>query len=134
MTTQPLRRINRQKSPIMSRRTLLAALFVFATAFTAEGRSFRVDEVPNGAALSCATCHVDPNGAGARNNFGIDVETFFLDAAGSVLWGSDLAMLDSDGDGFTNGDELGDPEGFWSAGDDPPPFAATYPGDAASSP
>ena len=37
-----------------------------------------------------------------------------------VLWGSELANMDADGDGFTNGEELGDPDGTWLEGDPSP--------------
>ncbi len=33
-----------------------------------------------------------------------------------VQWGPALAALDSDGDGFTNGEELQDPNGTWEVG------------------
>ena len=44
-----------------------------------------------------------------------------------------MASLDSDGDGVSNGAELGDPDGIWVVGDPDPanPFA---PGDPESTP
>lgn len=72
-------------------------------------RSFRVDQVPNGRRFGCNTCHTRGGGS-PRNPFGLDIENKFLDG-GNVVWNSDLAALDSDGDDYTNGDELGDPEG-----------------------
>ena len=40
--------------------------------------------------------------------------------------------LDSDGDGQTNGQELGDPCGVWSSGESPSYEDASHPGDAES--
>ena len=57
---------------------------------------------------------------GSANPFGLTVEGDFLTAinlSGNVIWGPELAAIDSDGDGFTNGEELGDPEGTWQPGD-----------------
>ena len=62
------------------------------------------------------------------------VESGFLNGMGAsatVNWNAGLAALDSDGDGATNGEELGDP-----GGDGVPVDGAvvTNPGDAASTP
>jgi hypothetical protein len=48
----------------------------------------------------------------------------------SLFWGPDLAAKDSDGDGRTNGEELGDPAGAWKRGDPNPgdPGIVTRPG------
>lgn len=105
----------------------------------AEARPTRPAQIPNGNANNCANCHINPAGGGARNIFGQMVEASFLTAAGfsgNVKWGPDLAALDADGDGFTNGEELGDPEGLWKAGDPVPgdPAAVTLPGDPNSHP
>ena len=53
-----------------------------------------------------------------------------------MFWGPELAALDSDGDGFTNGEELGDPDGTWQEGDAAPGDAAdiTHPGNPDSHP
>ncbi|MEE9431042.1 MAG: T9SS type A sorting domain-containing protein [Melioribacteraceae bacterium] len=89
------------------------------------GRSFRVSQVPYGAKFSCNTCHT--NGGGTpRNPFGTEIENNFLTVAGSagdVTWNASLAALDSDGDGFSNGQELQDPNGTWVKG-------SALPGDA----
>ena len=103
----------------------------------ASARSTRVDQIPNGAVASCNACHV--TSGGPRNAFGQMIEADFLTQAGylgSVVWGPELAALDADGDGATNGQELGDPEGLWGAGDPAPGelAAVTQPGDAASTP
>jgi hypothetical protein len=58
---------------------------------------------------------------GPRNKFGQTVENGYLNG-NNVVWSPALANIDSDGDGFTNGQELQDPNGLWTAG-------ATQPGD-----
>lgn len=76
------------------------------------------ERVPNGAVHSCNTCHY----SGAfREDF---------HAAGD-RWTTALAALDSDGDGVTNGAELGDPYGAWAVGRPDPgdPFRVTNPDD-----
>lgn len=101
-------------------------------------RSFRVSQIPNGSVYSCNTCH-SGGGGSARNAFGLEIENNFLDApgaSGNVEWGPELASLDSDGDGFTNGEELQDPEGTWTPGDPNPgdPALVTSPGDPGDFP
>lgn len=60
-----------------------------------------------------------------RNQFGLD---FY--AAGEK-WTKDLCGMDSDGDGATNGHELGDPCCQWSEGDEPlRSTGLSHPGDA----
>ncbi|MCZ7602594.1 MAG: T9SS type A sorting domain-containing protein [Melioribacteraceae bacterium] len=113
-------------------RAVIMFLIVATGIFIA--RSFRVNEIPNGNVNTCANCHVSSLGGGPRNAFGTEVENNFLDvpgASGHVLWGSQLAALDSDGDGFTNGEELQDPNGTWTTGSSQPgnPEFVTNPGD-----
>jgi hypothetical protein len=98
-------------------------VFIYVTAVPTFGYWGYEDRVPNGAVHSCNTCHY----AGA-----------FLDdfhAAGDQ-WTAALAALDSDGDGTTNGFELGDPYGVWSVGRPDPgdPFRVTNPDDAEDHP
>ncbi len=102
----------------------------------AEARFFRPGQIPNGPVNTCSNCHMSPRGGDARNAFGRTVEAEFLSEDGNVLWGPKLAAIDSDEDGFTNGEELGDPEGTWKAGDESPgdPEAVTKPGDPESHP
>ena len=108
----------------MSLRILLVAVLFLGgvVAEEADARSKRVRQVPNGSAASCNTCHT-AGGGSPLNPFGIEIVTNFLTAtgpAGDVLWGPELAALDSDGDGASNGAELGDPEGTWVVGDPNP--------------
>lgn len=111
---------------------LTILLFTFSIMIS---RSFRVSQIPNGNVGSCANCHVNPGGGGSRNAFGTEVGTSFL-SGGNVVWGPELASIDSDGDGFTNGEELQDPEGTWLSGRPAPgePSLVTNPGDASSVP
>ncbi len=85
--------------------------------------------IPNGNINRCLNCHESASGGDARNAFGIAIEE--LEVGCSDFWGPELAMLDSDGDGRTNGEELGDPEGTWKRGDEAPgdPEEVTRPGD-----
>jgi stearoyl-CoA desaturase (delta-9 desaturase) len=57
-----------------------------------------------------------------RNEFGRD----FFRAGHS--WTRELCMADSDGDGMTNGEELGDPECIWRVGEAPAYDNVTHPG------
>jgi glucose/arabinose dehydrogenase len=87
--------------------------------------------LPNGNVFGCANCHVSVFGGGARNAFGNAVAQVVPPGSTSPFWSTALAALDSDGDGFSNGTELGDPDG------DGTPIAGaevTNPGDAASKP
>lgn len=113
--------------------TILIYFFGFSVLAILIARGFRPGEIPNGITNTCANCHINPAGGGPRNVFGQEVEANFLSVPGSqghVLWGPDLAGLDSDGDGRTNGEELQDPNGTWKIGDPPPgdPNLVTLPG------
>ena len=105
------------------------------TATTIDARPWRPAQVPNGSQIGCILCHMSPGGGDARNAFGLEIENGFLDGS-NVAWGPDLAALDSDGDGATNGQELLDPDGVWTIGDDNPGdfSAVTLPGDEDSVP
>jgi MYXO-CTERM domain-containing protein len=105
----------------------LALVSVGALSGPASARPFREQQLPAGAALGCNACH---NGD-QLNPFGEAMEAGFLSAgalsSADLLWGPAVAALDSDGDGATNGQELGDPEGIWLPGD-PAPAAFSFPG------
>jgi hypothetical protein len=64
--------------------------------------------MPMGGQTSCISCHNAPNPTAGDdlNPFGLD----FLESPGQI-WGPELAALDSDSDGCTNGAELGDIDG-----------------------
>ena len=120
------------------RRILATSVAIAALVFSA-GSAFanahRPGQVPNGTGFSCGLCHEGGVGGAPRTPFGATVEGMFLDppapSNGDVLWGPALAAIDSDMDGFTNGEELCDPDGTWSTGDANPTCAdgPTHPGD-----
>ncbi len=102
----------------MSRLNSHRLIAVFAIVFIgwgqANARPARVSQLPNGSALGCASCHVNPSGGGTLTSFGRDINNNYLTQpgrSGQVVWNAMLAMLDSDGDGVSNGRELGDPDG-----------------------
>lgn len=77
------------------------------------------DQIPNGARVPVpckdnvlwrGVGHLSVQGGGALNVFGIDF------AAADHRWTSELCRKDSDGDGRTNGQELGDPQCTWAPG------------------
>lgn len=109
---------------------VLALAGLLAGPFAGQARDFRPDMLPNGNVFSCTTCHTTAFG-GPRNAFGREVERRVRPGSRDAFWTPDLAALDSDGDGFTNGEELGDPEGDDTAivG-----WKVTNPGSATSKP
>ena len=97
-------------------------LLVLSLLYSVEGvaRPSRVSGLPNYSGYSCSGCHdtYPPE----NNSFGMDVwrslsgdinDGLFNRTFAQVRW--DLIYhLDSDGDGYSNGQELGDPHGRWS--------------------
>lgn len=91
---------------------LLAGLLAGVPA--ASARTTYTNHIPNGGEFGCDVCHfeepwLDP--------FGVDVGLTF--PLGNVDWAY-LWWMDSDGDGQSNGFELGDPCGEWARGGDDP--------------
>ncbi len=115
--------------------TLASAAAVLFTAGPAGARSFRVQEIPNGNARSCQTCHETSQGV-IFNPFGSEVRAHLVGEGAiserHVDWAA-LAALDSDGDGASNGQELGDPDGAWRIGDANPQGDISAPGDPNNS-
>lgn len=103
----------RGNSPIVLALTLTLAM---ALARPALAHPADCSAIPNGSVNTCANCHVSSSGGGTRTPFGEDVAT--TRSGGAVQWPA-LYDLDSDDDGQTNGQELGDPCGSWSAGATP---------------
>jgi hypothetical protein len=101
-------------------------------ASTVEARDFRVNMIPNGSKFGCANCHVSAGGGGARNAFGNAVNARVTPGGAQQFWDAALAAADSDGDGFSNGAELGDPDGDrQNVG---PSSLVSNPGNSASKP
>lgn len=101
-------------SRLNSHRVLTVLVLVFIGWGQADARPARVGQLPNGSMIGCASCHVNPSGGGTLTPFGRDINNNYLTQpgrSGQVVWNAMLAMLDSDGDGVSNGQELGDPDG-----------------------
>lgn len=99
-----------------------AVVLVLALSSVAHGYRLYADRIPNGNRVPhpCkpnvmwhGVGHFNVEGGGFRNPFGQD-----FDLAGKQ-WTVDLCGKDSDGDGQTNGEELGDPHCVWRVGDIP---------------
>jgi len=73
-------------------------------------RPWRVEQIPNGNKFGCLNCHNSSYG-GSINSFGLSVESVVGRGSRASFWNSVLAAKDSDGDGSSNGEELGDPDG-----------------------
>ncbi|MEA2077656.1 MAG: T9SS type A sorting domain-containing protein [Candidatus Marinimicrobia bacterium] len=119
----------------MNRKSIVLIIIAFILSLTfLSARSYRVSMVPYGTNWSCNTCHTDGGGT-PRNPFGQSVESITGSSEAS-FWGAPLAVLDSDGDGFMNGEELQDSAGIWTSGSANPGTASlvTHPGDAADYP
>ncbi len=114
-------------------RLIVAILTLSLSAGVAMAKSTFKTKVPNGPVTNCLTCHTKTSPPAAWNVFGLDVKANLSD--GSPDWDA-VCGMDSDGDGWTNGEELLDPDCLWSIGDPMPgdPADVTKPGDASDSP
>ncbi|CAI5708303.1 unnamed protein product [Hyaloperonospora brassicae] len=115
----------------MPRTALSLVLAAAAATVTVDARPDYVFRIPNGANVDGVNAlgHVDPSGGGARNAFGQDFE------ADGEQWVTSLCMMDSDGDGQTNGQELGDPCCEWNQTSNPVTLWSTglsHPGEVSS--
>ncbi len=109
----------------------------------AEARDFRVNEIPNGAQFGCLNCHQTNDGK-SFTPFGTDVRCHLVGPGPTSMQHVDwvnpnaggtcgpLFQRDSDGDGYTNGQELADPNGMWAQGKASPSGAHSNPGNPDS--
>jgi hypothetical protein len=124
----------------MSYRRISAVIAVLALVVSipmlASARKERLTQIPNNN-FGCAACHTKASGGGARNAFGKQVGNNLTDAPApaqqEVQW-SQIYDMDADGDGYTNGQELGDPMGEWRIGDDNPDATPTHPSKESETP
>lgn len=115
---------------------ILTALTFITISSVAKARPFRVSDIPNGAKFSCLNCHGDTK-ASYNTDFGSDARNYLIPggviSSQHVNW-TPLCPLDSDRDGWTNGQELGDPDCLWKPGDPNPQGLLTNPGVFESAP
>ncbi|MBK9266327.1 MAG: hypothetical protein IPM54_41890 [Polyangiaceae bacterium] len=115
---------------------VVVSLLSLMIAARAEARPFRVDDIPNGSKFTCLNCHGDLK-ASYNTDFGSDARNFLIPVGAvstqHVDW-TPLCALDSDRDGWTNGQELGDPDCVWKPGDPDPKGFLTNPGVYESAP
>ena len=109
----------------MRRLLLVTPLLCLAT--TAFARPTFPTEVPNGSVYNCLTCHTQAAGGPSWNDFGLDVRANL--SGGFPDWAA-VYDMDSDGDGQTNGEELGDPCGDWTGGAAPRTTDISAPGNS----
>ncbi len=110
----------------MRTQPLVAFALTVLVSNQAEARNFRQGQVPNGPSYTCDSCH------GKRSLLAEDLTPFGVDV-NQTLSGDDVNWSaiwdrDSDGDGFSNGLELGDPGGTWRRGDPHPDAPTANPG------
>lgn len=117
------------RSGMPIRRVLfILALFVSCIYGSLAGSEDFMNRLPVFNDERCSICHTssDPSmGSSELNQFGMD-----FDKNGRV-WNKTLAHMDSDNDGYNNGDEIGDPEGD---GDTTIDYIRSNPGDPQDKP
>lgn len=115
----------------------LACVIAASPCLDASARSFRVNDIPNGTVNGCLNCHTDMSGT-SFTPFGSDVRSHLVGTGTvdtrHVDWSAALCNRDSDGDTYSNGVELGDPNCTWTAGSPDPSGAVFNPGDPGSFP
>ena len=113
---------------------MLLGLAISTPAFA---RSHRVAQIPHGASFGCTSCHGTAAGGGTFTGFGSSTVGALVGAGTTSVQDIEWAQIydvDSDRDGFTNGEELGDPNGTWRTGDANPPGMFFHPGDDSKHP
>src|SRR6476659_524995 len=115
-----LTRLLRHRLVLLSMMIGLAYLF---SVHRASARPPSPGKIPNGNEYYCGTCHesghVFSDGSlplPSTPVHGNAMQLPFLNTIPTKTWTPDLASQDSDGDGFTNGEELLDPNGTWVIG------------------
>jgi hypothetical protein len=93
---------------------IFTALLFFGV--SAQAKPEYSDTIPNYGVNSCDTCH-PPGDQGSENTFGLDIAP--LVGTAEAGWWPVVRDLDSDGDGQSNAQELGDPCATWSKGKTP---------------
>ena len=109
-----------------------AALIGLCQPMGAVARNAFSSDVPNGLVFDCASCHIDIDYALNLTWFGTDIALNYEDYDNPRPGWIDVYRLDSDGDGQSNGEELGDPCGIWNSGEEPLYEEISNPGDAQS--
>ena len=107
-----------------SRSSVLALLVLAATIVATLGSAYQSyqQQIPNGHRVMRngiswpGVGHTSSSGGGNRNAFGVD---FAASLVGGQYWTPTLCRKDSDGDGQSNGFELGDPDCVWRPGQTP---------------
>lgn len=96
----------RPKLRLVSLATVIVCAFALAAGALMSHEDF-MNSLPVHQHFKCTLCHVAPNPV-----VGTDLNAFGKDfKSNAFTWNGDLAGIDSDGDGFTNGMELGDENG-----------------------
>ena len=107
---------------------LLVSVYFFSITLS-NARSWRVGQIPNGNKFGCINCH--NSSYKSLNSFGFSVKSVVGRGSKASFWNSVLAAKDSDGDGSSNGEELGDPDGDGKSTDE---AEITNPGNPQSKP
>ncbi|WAR17418.1 TEMPT-like protein [Mya arenaria] len=106
-------------------------LIVAYCACAVSGYDYFRNDIPNGHTVPhpCNSAktwdgvgHQTQEGGTARNPFGLDWKD------NGQVWNSSICEKDSDGDGRTNGQELGDPDCTWTIGTNIAAVASSHPG------
>ncbi len=86
---------------------IISAAFAFLLNNTIKSREDYMLSLPAYRHYRCTICHTSskPTNGDDLNSFGVDFKN------NGYIWNGVLASKDSDGDGFSNGIELGDEEG-----------------------
>jgi hypothetical protein len=126
----------------------LLSLLIAATAATPSfAISTYLADIPNAGTFRCLLCHTRSGGGEGWNDFGQDIliagganpsanpnnQNLGFTGRPADYW-LDICGDDSDGDGHTNGEELGDPDCVWTRGDPNPDVEPSNPGNPDSVP